>query len=92
MSPAKCMSPARRMRRQALLGELRKESEALSGKRYSIHDNSLIAELARAAAYSRKKKVNWRGISFPLANGWLLTVLDPDTGRPLVSTPGGALL
>lgn len=75
--------------RKRLLSALRSESRARWCSGYSMDENTPLVELARAAAYSTKRFVTWGGIRFPLRHGWYLTIIDPETGAPLISTKGG---
>lgn len=85
--------PSRLSTRTALLEALRKESRAMQGRRqYKLTDDGDLVDLARTAAYSNRRYVRWRGIWFPLSHSWTLLVLDPETGKPLIRVPGGALL
>lgn len=77
---------------QKLLAELRRQSKKMEGKRYSFKDEGILIDLAYAAAYRRGRHVTWRGIRFPLRHSLILTVLDPETGLPLIGVPGGFLL
>ena len=77
--------------RQQLLDTLRAECKRREGTKYSLSENTLLIELAKDAARSSKRSITWYGIRFPLRNGIWITVLDPETGKPLISAPGGLL-
>lgn len=89
--PQKKSRPYRPLNRAELLSQLRRESDMRSGTQYSTYENSLLVDLARRAAYSRGRSILWRGILFPLRHSLWIVVIDPDTGKPLVSTQGGIL-
>ena len=93
--PARCRTPAKLRRpptRKELLAMLRSESIRRENSAYQINDGGLLIDLAYAAANSTKRSITWRGIRFPLRVGIWLTVLDPETLKPLVSTQGGVVL
>jgi len=79
--------------RSWLLNALRQESYAHQRTTYSMTlSHGLLFDLARAAAYCQSRSVTWRGIRFPVRYSWWLTVLDPETKKPLISVPGGIIL
>lgn len=75
--------------RKKLLRSLRAESRSRAFSRYSMDENTPLVELARAAAYSTRRSIIWMGIRFPLRSFLYVDVLDPETGKPLISTKGG---
>lgn len=86
------MMGRKELRRDQLLSELRRQSVALTGKRYSMKDDGILIDLAYAASYAKRGHVFFRGVRFPLHRGWFVTVMDPETFKPLISVPGGILL
>lgn len=78
-------------RRDELLRRLRAESQVRSHSRYSHRENTLLVGLARTARYSTRRSIRYLGVRFPLRVGLWLDVLDPETGKVLISTNGGLL-
>lgn len=72
-------------RRQQTLCRIRKESDrALLSQHVMSDDLQIMAYLAKVAP-PRARSISWRGIRFPLRQGFAInSVLDPETGRPLV--------
>lgn len=81
-------------RRAKLLADLRRESQRASERRITPNhrDTPLLAELVLAAyAQGDKRRVSYRGVSFPVRDGWCRNVVCPDTGMALVGLSGGWL-
>lgn len=74
-----------------LLNQLRAESRARAGTRYSLHEDTPLVELAYFASHARGRSVHWRGIKFPIRYSLYRDVLDPETFEPLISALGGVL-
>lgn len=82
---------SRLAKRNALLNELRRESDAHAWSGYLPTTKGLLFDLARFAANSPARSIVWRDIRFPLRHSMWLAVCDPDTGKPLIMTQGGIL-